>query len=76
MAGCIVKKEEALSPSFGETFEYVNCLIDLSEKVVRIKPPIAVFSSLEDNPGLPGECEDILAERVKGREGVLRADFA
>ena len=47
MAGYIVKKEEALSPSFGETFKYVDCLIDLSKKVIYVKPPIAVFSSLK-----------------------------
>jgi hypothetical protein len=48
-----------LSPALGETFENVDGLIDLFVKVVCIEPPIAIFASLENDPGFPDGYEDV-----------------
>ena len=53
MAGHIVEYEEALGPALGEALKNVDCLIDLSEKIIGIKETIAIFSCLEDDPGFP-----------------------
>ncbi len=68
MTQCIVKKEEGLGIAFEETFENVNCRIDLCEEIFGIEIFIAILASLEDNLGLP---EDKLA---KGRGKMERAD--
>jgi len=57
MAWCIVKEEQALGPALGEAFKDVDGLIDLLQKIVGIKVPIAVFSRLKDDPGFPDGCE-------------------
>jgi hypothetical protein len=51
--GPIVEYEEALGPAFGETFKYVDGLIDLFEKVLCVEVPIAIFAHLEYDPGFP-----------------------
>jgi hypothetical protein len=48
-----------LSPALGEAFKNVDRLVNLSEKIISIKVPITVFSSLEDNPGFPDKCENV-----------------
>jgi hypothetical protein len=57
MAGRVVEKEEALSIALGEAFEDVDGMVDLSEKIVCVEVPIAVFARLEDDSGFPGGCE-------------------
>jgi len=37
MAGRIVEYEEALGPALGEALKNVDCLIDLSEKIIGIE---------------------------------------
>jgi len=59
VAGGIVEYKKALSPAFGETFKYVDGLINLSEKIISIEVPITIFASLEDNLGFSGECKDV-----------------
>jgi len=46
-----------LGPALGEAFKDIDGIVDLSEKIVGVEVPIAIFAGLEDNPGLPGECE-------------------
>jgi hypothetical protein len=46
-----------LSPALGEAFKNVDGLIDLSVKIFGVEVPIAIFSSLEDDSGLPDGCE-------------------
>jgi len=47
-----------LGPAFGKTFENVDGLIDLLEKIIGIEPPITISASLKDDPGFPGKCKD------------------
>ena len=63
MAQCVIKKKKGLEITFGETFENVDCRIDLREEIVGTKITILILASLEDNSGFP---EDRL---VKGRGG-------
>jgi hypothetical protein len=48
-----------LSPALGETFENVDGLIDLFEKVVGVEPPITISASLENDLGFPDGYEDV-----------------
>jgi hypothetical protein len=59
MAGCVVKWKEALSSALCETFENVDCMINLSEKVVSIEESITIFAHLEHDPSFPGGCEKV-----------------
>src|SRR5258708_5770411 len=50
---------------FGESFEDVDGIIDLVEKVVCIEEPIAILAHLEDNPGFPCECEELKMHKMQ-----------
>jgi len=46
-----------LSPALGETFKYVDGIIDLFEEIIGVEVPIAISPGLEDNPGFPDGCK-------------------
>jgi len=48
-----------LGPALSKAFKNVDGFINLLEKIIGIEPPIAIFASLEDDPGFPGGYKDM-----------------
>jgi hypothetical protein len=56
MARCIVEKKQGLSIALSPTFKDIDCIVDLCEKVIGIKEPVAILASFEYDLSIPNGC--------------------